>query len=113
MGNSRNITADLVDWSETGLSVTLVAPIKSGTIIQVRGKLGDERVEISRRASILWCTEDPKGGYRMGLEFLDIQSGSGGIRANTRINIQTISRTSSRTTLRPISTIWIFTRSCN
>ena len=45
MGNARNITADLVDWSETGLSVTLVAPIKPGAIILVRGKLGDERVE--------------------------------------------------------------------
>ena len=77
MGNARNITADLVDWSETGLSVTLVAPIKPGAIILVRGKLGDERVEISRRATILWCSEDPKGGYRMGLEFLDMQAGSG------------------------------------
>ena len=38
MGNPRNITADLVDWSETGLSVTLVAPIKPGAIVQVRGK---------------------------------------------------------------------------
>ena len=74
MGNARNITADLVDWSETGLSLTLVAPIKAGAIIQVRGKLGDERVEISRRATILWCTEDPKGGYRMGLEFLDMHA---------------------------------------
>jgi len=81
MGNARIITADLVDWSETGLSLTLVAPIKPGAIIQVRGKLGDERVEISRRASILWCNEDPKGGYRMGLEFLDMQAGSG---ANSR-----------------------------
>ena len=77
MGNFRNITADLADWSETGLSVTLVAPIKVGTIIQVRGKLGDERVEISRRASILWCTEDENGGYRIGLEFLDMEAGSG------------------------------------
>jgi len=77
MGNARNITADLVDWSETGLSVSLVAPIKPGAIILVRGKLGDERVEISRRATILWCSEDPKGGYRMGLEFLDMQAGSG------------------------------------
>jgi curved DNA-binding protein len=77
MGHARNITADLVDWSETGLSVTLVAPIKPGAIIQVRGKLGDERVEISRRATILWCTEDPNGGFRMGVEFLDMQSRSG------------------------------------
>lgn len=71
MGNARNITADLADWSETGLSVTLVAPIKAGTIVKVRGKLGGERLEISRRATILWCREDPNGGYRMGVEFLD------------------------------------------
>src|SRR5579864_4271122 len=74
MGNPRNITADLVDWSETGLSLNLVAPIKAGAIIMVRGKLGDERLEISRRATITWCNEDPKGGYRAGVEFLDMQS---------------------------------------
>jgi DnaJ-domain-containing protein 1 len=74
MGNPRNITADLVDWSDTGMSLTLVAPIKPGTTIMVRGKLGDERIEISRRAAITWCSEDPKGGYRAGLEFLDMKS---------------------------------------
>jgi len=75
MGNPRNITADLVDWSETGLSVMIVAPIKPGVTIHVRGKLGTERLEISRRANILWCNEQPKGGYHLGLEFLDVQSG--------------------------------------
>jgi DnaJ domain/PilZ domain len=74
MGNPRNITADLVDWSDTGMNLSLVAPIKPGVIIMVRGKLGDERIEISRRATITWCNEDPKGGYRAGLEFLDIKS---------------------------------------
>jgi hypothetical protein len=83
MGHARNITADLVDWSETGLSVTLVAPIKPGAIIQVRGRLGDERVEISRRATILWCTEDPNGGFRMGVEFLDMQARSGDSRPHS------------------------------
>ncbi|MCU1339630.1 MAG: heat shock protein DnaJ domain protein [Bryobacterales bacterium] len=71
MNNPRNITADLVDWSDTGLSLSLVAPIKVGAVITVRGKLGDEHVEISRRASITWCNEDPKGGYRVGVEFVD------------------------------------------
>ena len=109
MGNARNITADLVDWSETGLSVTLVAPIKPGAIIQVRGKLGDERVEISRRATILWCSEDPKGGYRMGLEFVDRHAGSNG-NSSQHSNS---SRISNRTTSRPISRIWTTTRSCS
>lgn len=71
MGNPRNITADLIDWSDTGLSLSLVAPIKPGVVITVRGKLGDERIEISRRAAVTWCNEDLNGGYRAGLEFLD------------------------------------------
>ncbi len=74
MGNARNITADLVDWSDTGMNLALVAPIKVGTIITVRGKLGDERIEIARRATITWCEEDPKGGYRIGVEFMENQS---------------------------------------
>lgn len=74
MGNPRNITADLIDWSDTGLSISLVAPIKPGIVITVRGKLGDERIEISRRATVTWCKEDPKGGYRAGLEFIETKS---------------------------------------
>jgi DnaJ-domain-containing protein 1 len=74
MGNPRVVTADLVDWSETGLSISLVAPIKPGVVVQVRGKLGDERVEISRRSTITWCSEDSQGGFRAGIEFLDIKA---------------------------------------
>jgi DnaJ-domain-containing protein 1 len=82
MGNPRNITADLVDWSDTGMNLALVAPIKPGTTILVRGKLGDERIEISRRATITWCSEDPKGGYRAGIEFLDVESKRSGENPN-------------------------------
>jgi DnaJ-domain-containing protein 1 len=82
MGNPRNITADLVDWSDTGMNLALVAPIKPGAVIMVRGKLGDERIEISRRATITWCSEDPKGGYRAGIEFLDVESKRSGENPN-------------------------------
>src|SRR5882672_4195061 len=82
MGNPRNITADLVDWSDTGMNLALVAPIKAGAVILVRGKLGDERIEISRRATITWCSEDPKGGYRAGIEFLDVESKRSGENPN-------------------------------
>ena len=78
MNNPRNITADLVDWSDTGLSLNLVAPIKPGAVVKVRGKLGDEPTEISRRATITWCSEDPRGGYRAGVEFADVKSESSG-----------------------------------
>lgn len=73
MGNPRNITADLIDWSERGISLTLIAPIELGTIIHLRGKLGDERLDISCPATITWCLEDAKGGFRVGLEFTDRQ----------------------------------------
>jgi DnaJ-domain-containing protein 1 len=82
MGNPRNITADLVDWSDTGMNLALVAPIKPGAVIMVRGKLGDERIEISRRATITWCSEDPKGGYRAGIEFVEVKSEPSGERPN-------------------------------
>ena len=73
MGNPRNITADLMDWSERGLSLTLVAPIELGTTIHLRGKLGDDRLDISCPATISWCIEDLNGGFRVGLEFADRQ----------------------------------------
>ena len=88
MGHPRNITADLVDWSETGLNLALVAPIKPGATVTVRGKLGDERTEISRRALITWCNEDPKGGYRAGVEFLDLQSEESRENPNQRSSYQ-------------------------
>jgi len=74
MGNSRHITADLVDWSEAGLSLTLVAPIEIGTIIQLRGRLAGEGSDISCPATIAWCTEDKGGRFRVGLEFTERQS---------------------------------------
>jgi curved DNA-binding protein len=88
MGHPRNITADLVDWSETGLNLALVAPIKPGATVMVRGKLGDERTEISRRSIITWCNEDPKGGYRAGVEFLDLQSEQSPENPNQRSSYQ-------------------------
>jgi len=82
MGHPRNVTADLVDWSDSGLSLALVSPIKPGVIVKVRGKLGEDGIDISRRATISWCQEDPKGGFRAGVEFLDVQSERSGEREN-------------------------------
>jgi c-di-GMP-binding flagellar brake protein YcgR len=69
-GNARHITADLVDWSDAGMSLILVVPIDPGTRVQVRGKLGDEQHEVSLQASITWCHE-ADGRYRVGLGFVD------------------------------------------
>jgi c-di-GMP-binding flagellar brake protein YcgR len=69
-GNSRHVTADLVDWSAEGMSVILVVPIDPGTVVQVRGKLGAEQRDISCQGTISWCHE-VDGRYRMGLGFVD------------------------------------------
>lgn len=69
-GNSRHVTADLVDWSAEGMSLILVVPIDPGTVVQVRGKLGAEHRDISCQGTISWCHE-ADGRYRMGLEFVD------------------------------------------
>src|SRR5437773_10646181 len=73
-GHPRNITADLVDWSEKGLSVAVFAPLEPGTVIRVRGKLGEESRGMSRQASVSWCREDASGRFRVGLEFIDSES---------------------------------------
>src|ERR1041385_4100014 len=86
MGNARIVTVDLVDWSDHGLSITLVAPIKPGTTVHVRGKLGDERLEISRRSTITWCNEDPNGGFKAGIEFLDGKAEREEAQQNNRNN---------------------------
>ena len=73
----------------------------------VRGKLGDERIEISRRATITWCTEDPKGGYRVGVEFLDIKSERSSGYSSEQSNYR------SAAPSRPSSSSRTITRSCS
>src|SRR5579862_8280700 len=74
-GNSRWVTGDLVDRSEHGLGVTLMAPLKPGISIQVIGKLGEEGARTRRQATVNWCREASNGAFRVGLEFPDARSG--------------------------------------
>ena len=76
MGNPRWITADLVDLSEAGFSLSLRTPLKSGTTIVVRGKLSETRTCEAEEVGVRWCYEKGDGSYRAGLEFLDIRAES-------------------------------------
>ena len=74
MGNPRWVTADLVDLSESGFSLLLRTPLKTGTTIVVRGKLGESRSGDTLNVGVRWCFEVNDGIYRAGLEFLDGKS---------------------------------------
>jgi hypothetical protein len=85
MGNARWTTADLLDVSESGFGLALMASLKPGSAVLVRGKLGEHRSGDNIRAGVRWCIETTAGSYRAGMEFLD---GSSGFTAGEEIPAQ-------------------------
>jgi DnaJ domain/PilZ domain len=75
MGNPRWVTADLIDRSESGISVSLLAALKVGSIVQVRGKLGEDGENVRMQAGVVWCQESVRGEFRAGLELLAGKAG--------------------------------------
>lgn len=71
MGRSRWITADTIDRTPTGIGISLMQPLQIGSIIPVRGKLGDDQTDIVLHANVRWCLESSAGVFRAGLEFVD------------------------------------------
>jgi curved DNA-binding protein len=74
LGHARWVTADLVDRSEDGIGVSLMAPLKRGLTLLVSGKLGEDLSDVRRSARVCWCVEGINGTCRVGLEFLDGRS---------------------------------------
>lgn len=71
MGNPRWITADLLDISETGIGVSIMTPLQTGTTIVVRGDLGNGRTDPQFSVAVKWCVERANGMFRAGLSFSD------------------------------------------
>ena len=71
LGHARWVTADIVDRSEQGIGVSLLAPLKTGLTLQVSGRLGQDLSDVRRRVRVSWCVEGINGTCRVGLEFLD------------------------------------------
>jgi hypothetical protein len=71
MGRSRWITADLVDHTETGIGISVLAHLAVGVTVPVRGRFGVDQSEILLRTGVKWCQETDNGSFRAGLEFLD------------------------------------------
>jgi curved DNA-binding protein len=74
LGNPRWVTADLVDIIDGGFGLALRTPLKPGSTVVVRGKLGEDRTSDSHKVGVRWCTERTDGTFRAGLEFLDSRS---------------------------------------
>jgi len=76
VGNPRWVTADLVDVTESGFGLALMAPLKPGSTVIVRGKLGEKQCSGEFKVGVRWSREDTGGAYRAGLEFLHGQPSS-------------------------------------
>jgi len=73
-GHARCVTADLVDFTIAGVALGLLTPLKLGSTLIVRGKLGENVSADGVKAGVRWCTEKTDGSYRAGLEFLNNRS---------------------------------------
>jgi hypothetical protein len=65
------MTADLLDVSDGGIGISVLAPLAIGLKVVVRGALGESRSGIVNAATVRWCTEKTNGACFAGLEFDD------------------------------------------
>jgi len=73
-GHPRWVTADLVDFSDAGLALGIMMPLKAGSTLLVRGKLSENITLDGLKAGVRWCKEKTDGTFRAGLEFLHHRS---------------------------------------
>jgi hypothetical protein len=71
MGNPRWVTADLIDISEGGASVSSMTLFEPGSLLSLRGDFGEARSNVEMRGRVKWCVEAASGAFRSGIEFLD------------------------------------------
>ncbi len=69
VGQSKWVTGDVVDISEGGIGVSVLAPLAVGIQAVIRGRLGDSHAEEAHFATVKWCVEAPGGAFHAGLEF--------------------------------------------
>src|SRR6202171_385772 len=68
-GNPRWATAYLSDVTESGVGISLMTPLQTGSMVVVRGNFDENRNDVQLQADVKWCTELPGGVYQVGLEF--------------------------------------------
>lgn len=77
LGNSRWVTADLLNTSEDGVGIMIRTPLAVGSKIVLRGDLGESRVNIVSPATVKWCLEETTGDMHAGLELGENLCGTG------------------------------------
>lgn len=73
-GPERVIPAQLVDFSEGGLGLLMLAPLVLDSIVSVAGELhsADSCLGLQGHARVVYCCFREDGVYRTGLRFEDI-----------------------------------------
>lgn len=69
LGQSKWVTGDVVDISEGGIGLAVLAPLSVGAQVVVRGRFGASHAEEVHFATVRWCVEAPGGAFQAGLEF--------------------------------------------
>ncbi len=67
-GVARWATGYLSDLAEGGVGLSLMTPLQIGSMVVIRGNLGDERTDVQVQADVKWCAERGEGVYQAGLE---------------------------------------------
>jgi DnaJ-domain-containing protein 1 len=75
-GNSRWVSADLVDVIDGGCGLALMTVLRSGSTVTVRGNLATNCAADHLKAAVRWCVGKSDGTFRAGLEFLTAPSTS-------------------------------------
>ena len=75
-GNTRLVTADLLDVSAGGIGISLLRPLSVGAVIEIRGNLGEDRTNSTYQATVKWCVERSNGNFHAGLELVVNASGA-------------------------------------
>src|SRR6185437_14186739 len=67
-GVARWATGYLSDLTDGGVGLSLMTPLQIGSMVVIRGNLGDERSDVQLQADVKWCAERGEGVYQAGLE---------------------------------------------
>ena len=67
-GVARWATGYLSDLTDGGIGLSVMTPLQIGSMVVIRGNLGDERTDVQLQADVKWCSERGEGVYQAGLE---------------------------------------------
>ena len=77
-GVARWATGYLSDLTEGGVGLSLMTQLEAGSMVVIRGNLGEERSDVQLQADVKWCAERGEGVYQAGLELAGHPAGGRG-----------------------------------